>query len=405
MTSTAKQKFRKAIPFLAVVLIGGVIIAALILLKPTPEEQKVEIPVRIVRVVSVLPADRQADVISQGTVEPRVEITLQPEVAGRVVEVSPQFVSGGFFSEGDLLLKIDPRDYELNVIKAEARVAEARQYYAREKAESEQAKKEWAELGSGEASPLVLREPQLKDAQAKLKSARASLDEARLNLERSEIRAPFDGRIRSRSVDVGQVVSPGVRVAEIYAIDRVEIRLPLTDRQVALLDLPLRRPGANSGPMPEVELSAMFAGEIHRWDARIVRTEGALDTTSRVLYAVAEVVDPYGEDAVSGRPPLSIGLFVEARIEGKTYEQVMEIPREAVRHDGNILVVDADNRIHIRPAEVVQTTSEHAIVRLTIDKTDRICISPLETVTENMSVGVIDDLSKNETNLAAEVRG
>lgn len=403
--STTKSKFKKATPFLAVIGIGGGIVAALILLKPAPEEQKVEIPIRMVRVVSVLPADRQAEVVSQGTVDPRVEITLQPEVAGRVVEVSPQFVSGGFFSKGDLLVKIDPRDYELNVIKAEARVAEAQQYFEREKAESEQAKKEWAELGSGEASPLVLRAPQLKDAQAKLKSARASLDEARLKLERSEIRAPFDGRIRSRSVDVGQVVSPGVRVAEIYAIDRVEIRLPLTDRQVALLDLPLRRPGVGSGPMPEVELSAMFAGEVHRWAAKIVRTEGALDTTSRVLYAVAEVNNPYGEDPISGRPPLSIGLFVEARIKGKIYEQVMEIPREAVRHDGNILIVDADNRIHIRPAEVVQTTSEHAIVRLVIDKTDRICISPLETVSENMSVGVIDDLSKSETNLSAEVRG
>ncbi len=397
----ANQRFRMVLPILGVLVVGGLLSTLLIVGKPKPDEKPKEIPLRVVRVIEVEPGQRQAEVISQGTVTPRVEIVVQPEVFGRIVEVSEDLVAGGFFAKNDVLFRIDPRDYELAVVKAEARVAEAQQFLARERAESEQARKEWSELGTGPASPLVLREPQLKDAQAKLKSARASLDEAKLRLERSTVRAPFNGRVREKHVDIGQVVSAGTRSAQIYATDRVEVRLPLTDRQIALLDLPMGDIRVSEGvEFPTVDLRAEFAGAMQTWQGRIVRTEGAIDTASRVLYAVAEVQDPYKYDVRQGQSPLSIGLFVEAAIKGRVFDDVIAIPREAVQQNGTVLVVDSESRLHIRMAKVVQSTRDEAIVRIDLEPGERVCVSPLETATENMEVEVFGEVTKAQPNVA-----
>lgn len=398
------DKFKKAIPLLAILLVGSLIVIVVATSKPRPQEQEITKLPRLVRVVDAGVSDQEVFVESQGSVMSRVAITLQPEVSGRIVHVSEQFVSGGYFKKGDVLVRIDPRDWELNVIRAEARVAEAQQNFARADAEAEHARREWAELGNGkEANPLVLHEPQLKDARAKLKSAQADLADARLDLERTEIKAPFDGRIKSRYGDIGQVVGVRENIAEIFATDLAEIRLPLADRDVALLNLPYGALGSANYVQPKVELTAVVGGQTHHWTGSIVRTEGVFDTTSRVLYIVAQVKDPYVVQGERNKVPLSVGLFVEASISGKTFENVIQIPRQALRQDGNVLVVDGESKLHIRPAEIIQTTRDFAVVRFDLKNDERVCISPVDAATENMEVAIVGDVGASESNLASGV--
>lgn len=393
-----EQILKRFMPLLLVLFIGGAVILILNLTKEEMDEEvKVSQP-RIVRVVEAVPSSRQIVVTSQGSVEPRVSIALQTEVSGRIVEVSENLVSGGFFEKGEMLFRIDPRDYELAVVRAEARVAEALQRQIRENAEAEQARKEWAQLGTGKASPLVLREPQLMEAEARLKSAGADLAEANLRLERTILKAPFTGRVTRKNVDIGQVISAGLNAAEIYATDRLEVRLPLTDRQIALLDLPFSRT-SSVDRMPSVTLHATFGGAEREWKARIVRTEGVVDKVSRVVYAVASVEGGSAQDATN-KFPLTVGLFVEARIAGRFFDEVVSIPREAVRQDGTVLVVGEDDRIHFRNVEVLQSTRDTSYVRLDISAGERICVSPIDTPTENMAVTVVDDEVNAGTNLA-----
>ena len=389
---------KRMMPLLVVLFLGGAVILILNLTKEEVDEDVKEAQPRIVRVVDAVPSSRQIVVVSQGSVEPRVAIALQAEVSGRIVDVSDSFVSGGFFEAGDVLFQIDPRDYELAVVRAEARVAEALQRQIREEAEAEQARKEWEQLGTGKASPLVLREPQLMEAEARLKSAKADLAEAGLRLERTALKAPFNGRVTRKNVDIGQVVSAGLNAAEIYATDRLEVRLPLTDRQIALLDLPFSR-SSQSGHLPVVTLHATFGGTDREWTARIVRTEGVVDKVSRVIYAVASVEDQSAQDGANPFP-LTVGLFVEARIEGRFFDNVVSIPRESVRQDGTVLVVGEDNRLHFRDVEVLQATRDTSYVRLEIGDGERICVSPIDTPTENMEVTVVDDDVQAGTNLA-----
>ncbi len=396
-----KNWLLRLVPFLAVVMIGGGVISLLTVMKPKIEDAEKEIKPRIVRAVEAIPSTRQIVVTSQGTVAPRVAISLQSEVSGRIVEVSDSFVAGGFFQEGDVILRINPRDYELDVIKAEARVAEAAQNLARQRAEAEQAAKEWAELGTGEANDLVLRKPQMLEAEARLKSARADLSEAHLSLERTELKAPFTGRVVRKYVDLGQIISTDLKAADIYSTQSLEVRLPLTDAQVALLDLPFTA-NPDRADMPFVQLQATFAGQERSWTARIVRTEGMIDAKSRVVYAVAGV-DPAPMEKTDDYLPLTVGMFVEARIEGRYFDQVVGIPREAVRQNGTVLVVGIDNRLHFRDVEVLQSTRDTAFVRLDIMEGERVCTSPLDTPTENMEVSVAGDESVSESSLVREV--
>jgi RND family efflux transporter MFP subunit len=268
---------------LLVVAAGAAVALTLYLRRPEPEKRQPQQAAPLVRVHTVELTDVRLTVPSQGTVTPRTESTLVPEVSGRILEVGPAFAAGGFFGRGDLLVRIDPLDHRQAVIRARARVAEAELRLAREQAEAEVAAREWQELGAdGEPSPLTLRRPQVADAQAALAAAGADLELAERNLVRTEIRAPYAGRVRGKSVGVGQFVTTGTPLASIYAVDAAEVRLPLPGRELAYLDLPLgyrRAPGQPAGP--PVTLQAEFAGRTHAWSGRIVRTEGEIDPRTR----------------------------------------------------------------------------------------------------------------------------
>lgn len=270
---------------------------------------------------------------------------------------------GAFFKTGAHIIQIDKRDYEAALSTANARVSAARRALAEEQGRARQAKREWRDLGSSSANELFLREPQLAEARSELSAAEATAQLAAVNLERTSIVAPFDGRIDKLHVDLGQYVSAGTRIADIYDTSAAEIRIPLTDRQLAILELPLGR-SASSGP--EVTITAQVAGQQHTWQGFITRTDATVDTHSRMYHAIAEVLHPFGTDESSVELPLMPGLFVTVEIDGKTINDVIVLPREALVKRRLIYVLDDENKILAEEVEVLRKSDSYVWLRTDI---------------------------------------
>ena len=392
------MRWQKVLIPVAILAVGVLGTKLLVDARPEPKKEQPQFPPPLVRVIPVHPGDHLLHVQAQGAVVPRTETALIPEVAGRVVEVSPNFASGGFFSRGDVLLRIDPVNYELAVTQAKSQVAQAKLAVAREEAEAEVARREWRDLGNGEASALARRDLQVEQARSALEAAEAALRRAERDLERTRLRAPYDGRVRSKVVDVGQYVAPGTPVGRVYAIDYAEVRLPIPSDEMEYLDLPMNFDGTAKGDVgPPVMLRASFAGETRTWQARVVRVEGEIDPQTRMVHVVARVDDPYGRDRRhEGRPPLAIGLFVDAEIEGRTAHGVIPVPREAVRDDGRIMVVDEDDRLRLRDVDILRAERDQVFVSSGLQAGERVCLSNLAVVVDGMKVrttrdGVIED--------------
>ena len=298
------------------------------------------------------PSPQTITVYTQGTVRPKGEIELASQVSGQIEFVSDIFVDGGFFKQGDVLLKLDDRDYKIEVIRAKSRVAEAEQLLATERGRAFQAKREWRDLGNKAGNALFLREPQLKAAEAAVEAAKADLDQAKLNLERTSIKAPFEGRVREVKVNLGQYLTAGKNVAHIFSIDAVEVRLPLTPSQSELLDLPLTPDQVINLPV----VLSVKTGE-HRWQGNISRTDASVDPRSRVIYGIVE-----GSKPLEGDYPLMVGLFVNAEILGKQFEHVVTIPRMALYEKDNVLMVTKDQTLKIQPVTVLQHRGVNAYI-------------------------------------------
>jgi RND family efflux transporter MFP subunit len=341
-----------------------------------------------VRALEIAPRELQLSVHTHGTVVPRTESDLVPEVSGPVTWVSPALVSGGFFALGEPLLRIDVLDYQVALEQASARLARAA-------SEQRRAAKELIRQ-RGLAERRVASAAQLDDAEnaahvaeAVLREARASLSRAERDLERTEIVAPYDGRVRSESVDVGQFISRGAPVAKLFAVDYAEVRLPVPDEELAFLDLPLLYRDDPPGMGPEVILRARFAGAEHEWRARVVRTEGELDPKSRMVTVVARVQDPYARDGE--RAPLSVGLFVAAEILGDSIASAVTLPRSALREGDQVFVIDAEGRLRSRDVDVLRIVGNEVVLRSGLDAGERVCISALQSAIEGMHVRIAPD--------------
>ncbi|WP_367873282.1 efflux RND transporter periplasmic adaptor subunit [Luteolibacter sp. Populi] len=286
---------------------------------------------------------------SQGTVRAHYTTTLTAQVAGSINAVHGNFEDGAFFKKDEVLAELDPADFKVAVSSAESGLARAEAALIQEQARAKQARLNWDDLGyEEEPSDLVLRIPQMKEAQANVDSAQADLDQALRNLERTKIRAPFDGRVQKRSVGLGQAVGGSTPLGEIFATDFAEIRLPLSPRQLPFVTLPSEEGDA------EVRVTlrdALGGPDAPTWEARIVRTEGALDESSRELFAIARIDDPFG--VKSGNRPLLIGQPVRATIRGTELTGVFVLPRHALRGVNRIYLVDrttpAIQRMDIEP--------------------------------------------------------
>ena len=358
--------------------------------RPEPDQRPPQVVLPLVQVMKVESETRQLTVHAQGTVAPKTASQLASEVSGRVIWVSPALVVGGFFSKGQVLLKVDRREYELAVIRARATVAQARLRLATEEQEATLAKEEWKSLGKGAPTPLVLREPQIKEALASLAAAEATFDQAEYDLERSEVKAPYSGRVRSEQVDVGQFVSRGSSLARLYSLDFAEVRLPIPDSELAYLDLPLDSRGQSlSTRGPRVILSAEFARKKHRWIGYIVRTEGEIDARTRMVYAIAQVKDPYGQGSDLNRPPLAVGMFVEAEIQGKWVKDVFRVPRSVLRGE-QVLVVDETSRLYYRKVKILRAERDHVLIASGLKAGEQICLSVLEIPVNGMRVTTVE---------------
>jgi len=221
-----------------------------------------------------------------------------------------------------------------------------------------------------------------------VRQMKATLRKARRDMERTELHAPYPGRVREERVDVGQFVNRGVAIATLYAVDYAEVRLPISDRELAFVDLPLRfQDGDDEQERPEVVLSADFAGRPHVWKGRIVRTEGEIDPRSRMVHVVARVDDPYGVTD-EGRAPLNVGLFVEAEIQGRQLDAAVVLPREALREGDRVLIVDAEGRLRFRSVEVARTDRENVVLASGVAAGEHVCVSPLVSAVEGMPVRI-----------------
>lgn len=390
------RKVLAPIVLVAVGLLGAV---ALVRSKTPVETERPIQADPLVRVVQARTTRIPLTVTAQGTVQPRTETLLAAQIAATVSSVSPHFEAGGFFEKGEVLVRLDHRDYELAVERSAAIVAQAELRLVRQQAEARVAAEEWSQLGQGEPDPLVLRQPQLAEARAMQRAAQAEHGMAQLALERTLIRAPFAGRVHSKAVDVGQYLIPGQTVATIHAIDYAEVRLPIPDRQLAFLDLPLTF-GNGLGNQPRALVSARFAGRRESWEGKVVRTEGELDRDSRMLHLVVRVEDPYSRRQ-PGRPPLAVGLFVDAEITGRTVTGAL-LPRSAVRENNRLLVVDDEERLWFREVEIVRFEKERVILGGGLEDGESVCVSPMDTIVEGMRVRTVE-ATELATGLAEEV--
>lgn len=368
--------------------------------KPTKEEETIK--ATPVVVAEAIAESVSLYVTAQGEATPRTDITLTPEVSGKVVDVSPAFIKGGSFEKGDILIRIDPEQYRYRVIQAEANVAQAKSRFASEKAEAAIAQRDWQELGDGEAAPLTLREPQLAEAAAALASAQAALDEAKLQLERATVRAPFTGRVRTKLVDLGQFVSPGLSMGEVFATDVMEIALPLTDAEMGQLGLHVGFRQTDSLQGPNVTLSAVVGGETRVWNGSIARTDSEYNRETRVIFAYAEVRDPYGAAAIDGAP-LASGLFVTARIVGREIENSVVVPRAALRGDDTVYVARDDDTLEIRMVTVASSDRNRAVLTSGIAAGERVITSPVRGAADGIALAVAGADNASLAELASTV--
>ncbi|MBN1844833.1 MAG: efflux RND transporter periplasmic adaptor subunit [Sedimentisphaerales bacterium] len=433
---------------IAILLAGGLGAVKLTKMRKAPQRQEEEIIPPLVKVMTTTPQDVQMMIPGYGLVQAKVQVQVVPEVAGKVIQVHPGLVNGGFFRAGEVLLRIDPRDYELAVERAAASVERAKASIQRARATTERAKaaieqakvkldmeraeaavarQEWQELHPQEEpdSPLVLREPQIRQAQADLtaaqgdlaaaegdttaaqgdlSAAQAELATAKLRLERTSISLPFNGRVIQESVDVGQYLVAGQPIASVYGTDVMEIPVPLEDGYLAWFDAPWHDDGgparnqntaagsAGNGSAeakPTAIVKTTFAGAPRTWPGYVARTEGQVDSLSRMVHVIIEVPKPF--DPAPDRLPLAPGMFVEVTIPGRTLSDIVVVPRSAVHNNREVWVAQ-DDRLFIRPVTIERRDREYAYITGGLEPQTVLVVSPLDLVTDGMRIRTDQDV-------------
>lgn len=382
------NKFLKiSLPF-AFLAVAALIAMGMIASRPEAKFNPPPPPTLLVQVAEIESEPVTHMVRSQGTISPRTETTLIAEAAGQIIEVSPNFVSGGFFRKGDVLVRIDPRNYESIVKRARADVARAATQLETERGLAGYAKSDWERLrkfdpNRGPGTDLALRKPQLREAVAMLQSAQADLEKAQGDLDRTVIRAPYDGMLRNKVADVGQYVNVGSQLAMTFAVDVAEVRLPVTQQDLRYLDIQKIRTNVD---LP-VTLRAKLGGTDFEWQGIVDRSEGVFDVDSRVLYLVAQIEDPY-DLAETGRVPLLIGTFVAAEIEGRAAGELVLVPRHAMQRGTTLWILDEAMRIYPREVNVVRRDDDFVYISGGVEVGERYCLTPIDQPLPGMQVRI-----------------
>jgi len=359
---------------------------------------------------------------SYGTTKPLTETVLVADVNGKVIDVSPNIRTGKRFSKGEILVQLDNRDFIVEVDIAAAAAAEAEVRYLQELAESELAAQQWNKPPETEAARLLsLRKPQVTAAKASLRAANSRLERAKLNLDRTTIRAPFDGTVLEQMVDVGQVINPSQAIAEIYSVEAVEVRLPVKIADLAYLSIDDGSDHIDS--LPRVVLSGELGNQTYEWTGKIVRSEGAFDPATRMLYLVAQIDNPF--TSTEQRPAVRIGQFLRAKVQGDTLENVFVIPRSAVSQDFVVAVVD-DGLLKKRRIQPLWTDARSVVVSAralitdalaanstdvtgssieSLRKTDKLILTPTANLPDGTRVKAIAPIAEKEPKLQSIVVG
>lgn len=350
--------------------------------KDPPQTIDKKPPSMLVDVMRVHAANEKITVKAQGSVTPRTQTTLISEVSGLITEVSAAFVAGGFFSKGDVLVRIDDRNYRAEVKRAQAAVRAAETKVTRETGLADYAREDWERAqsvlrSSKAATDLAMRKPQQAEALASLEFAKADLEKREGDLDRTVIRAPYDGLVREKRADIGQFVNSGTPLAVTFSVEVAEIRLPLPDSQLPYLNLDEHELVQGRGP--GVVLSANIGGQLNSWQGRIIRTEGIFDERSRVLYLVAQIDDPYNRYSQKWQHSLRMGTFVEAAIEGEQLDNVIRLPRTALRRDNKIWTVSDNDTLRPVTVEIAHADEQSVLIRSGLISGQLICL----TVPEN----------------------
>lgn len=368
---------------LLILVIGVALAAAIVATGPTLQPAAPRANAPLIRTWVATPQSVRMTSTTHGTVLPRTENDLVAEVSGRIVRIAPAMVSGGFFKKGEMLFEIDPLDYEVELEQTRARLASARS----ELGSADRAYARQLDLAKKQSTSESLLDDalnRLRIAQASIREAQARLSRAQRDLSRTRVTAPYDGRVRSERVDVGQFVNRGSPVAMLYATDYAEVRLPVHDDELAYLNLPLSGTAVGIESKATALLRAKFAGKQHTWQSTIVRTEGELDPQTRMITLVAQVESPYA--IVDGRPPLAVGLFVEAEIQGQMVDNVFALPRSAIQANQQIYVVTPENTLEFRDAEVLRIVEEDVYINGGLKPGELVCLSTLNNAFEGMLV-------------------
>jgi RND family efflux transporter MFP subunit len=387
------RDFLKVIIPVLIILSGIAIMAALMKGRPEPKKEVKKDPGIIVRLLEVKKSDTEIIVKGTGTVKASQEVSIIPQVSGRVTSLSPNLAVGGFFKKGEILLEIEDTDYILALEHAKADMANAEYELAKIESRALIAREEWQRLNldnKTSPNPLVLYDPQLKNSRAALASAQAAVEQTKLDLSRTRIKAPFNSRISSENIDIGQFIRSGNSVAVLSGTDEAEIEIPLPSEDLRWLNIPAQGKRSN-GPHASVNLDA--GGTVYEWKGRVIRSTGEVDTRSRMMKVVVGVKDPYGlKDSIqSDRPALASGSFVDVLIEGRALKDVIVIPRIAFRDDSTVWVMNKDQRLTIKKVLPVRIKKDSVIIGKGLDTGDMLVLTNISGAADGMKLRKIND--------------
>ena len=351
--------------------------------QPDPVE---ELPPPDVIIEILTPKDFQVQISSNGTTTPLTQTVLTAEVGGEVIYRSKKFAEGASVIEGEILAKIDDTDLQLQYKNALLQLANAEVQYSLQLAEAEVAKEAWDKIGDGVASDLTLKKPQLKQAQALLEVAKAQVSSAAKKLNKTEIIAPYAGRIQNVNIDLGTTIIPGQPVGAMYTSSEIEITLAVKDNDLQFLSIPMDGRKLNPSEQASVVIESFYKGKTQSWKGKLERVDGVIDPITRMINLIAVFKNDFIE---TDKPNLPIGLFVEAKIDGITLKNIFEIPINSISKDNEVYIVDKDNQLELRKLTVLKKYSEFVIIKDGLRAGERIVTSKLSTASNGIKVNPV----------------